>query len=92
MSAPDRIWLQVGDDSDGIECSYDGALNAGADISWCAEQIFDCDIEYIRKAALPVEEIRECLDDRYGPETAALFKTEYRLLERTLAVLEGNDE
>ena len=48
--------------------------------------------EYIRKAALPVEELRECLDDRYGPETAALFKTEYRLLERTLAVLEGNDE
>ena len=66
MSAPDRIKLAQMSNRRWIEVDFEAKPSPAA-------------VEYIRKAALPVEELRECLDDRYGPETAALFKTEYRL-------------
>lgn len=44
--APDEIWLQIGDDE---SCTYEGAVKAGAEISWCAEEVFPgIDIRYIR--------------------------------------------
>ena len=43
--APEKIWLQIGDDE---LCTYSEAMKAGADVSWCHEQIFQYDIEYIR--------------------------------------------
>jgi len=43
--APDKIWLQVGDDQ---FSTYTKALEDGADISWCQEPVFEYDIEYIR--------------------------------------------
>lgn len=55
--SPERIWLQVGDDSDGMKCTYQEAVQAGADISWCHEQIFNCDIEYIRADLAPFADV-----------------------------------
>lgn len=45
-TAPETIWLQIGDDE---LCTYEGAMKDGADISWCAENVFEYDVEYIRK-------------------------------------------
>ena len=49
---PQRIWLQVGDiqtDCDFNECG-------DADVSWCATQVYDTDVEYrlmTRRSAPP---------------------------------------
>lgn len=43
--APERIWLQVGDDVTGsVEMSEVDWREA----SWCQDKIFDTDIEYVR--------------------------------------------
>ena len=42
LNPPERIWLQVGD----IEQDCDFSACSQADISWCADEIFDTDIEY----------------------------------------------
>lgn len=50
MKPPDRIYLQIGDDSD---TGFDGvSFNCcegllGTDVSWCDEQIFSTDVEYV---------------------------------------------
>jgi hypothetical protein len=43
--APERIWLQVGDD---VTTASDMAEVDFREASWCAEQIFDTDVEYVR--------------------------------------------
>lgn len=44
-SAPERIWLQVGDD---VKDERDMAEVDWYEASWCRERIFDTDIEYVR--------------------------------------------
>lgn len=55
-SAPERIWLQVGDDVHTAAEMLDVDWN---EASWCRERIFNSDIEYIRvdrcKGAKPTE-------------------------------------
>lgn len=41
-TAPDRIWLQVGEDAD---CD---AAFPGDEATWCRDHIFDSDVEYVR--------------------------------------------
>ena len=43
--APEKIWLQIGDNE---RCTYSGAIEAGAEISWCQEPAYEFDIEYTR--------------------------------------------
>lgn len=44
MKPPERIYLQTGDDDPG----FDGVSFDGTDeVSWCADRIFDSDIEYV---------------------------------------------
>lgn len=56
-SAPERIWLQVGDDVHTAAEMSDVDWN---EASWCRDKIFDTDIEYVRidhcKRARPSEE------------------------------------
>lgn len=43
-TAPDRIWLQVGDDA-GREEAFPGD---DVDVTWCRDHVFDSDVEYVR--------------------------------------------
>lgn len=43
--APERIWLQIGDDE--LDNDTEG-VDFHHDVSWCWEKIFDSDIEYVR--------------------------------------------
>lgn len=82
MTAPDRIWI-----TDKEVCGYfweESELHL--------EEAFEPNVEYIRKGAFPVEELKEALDDRYGSETAVAFRAEYKLMERILSLLEGNND
>ena len=58
--APHTIYLQTGcDDPEDCECSF----NEWGDTTWCADQIHDTDIPYIRADyAAPVSAKREWVD------------------------------
>lgn len=45
--APERIFLQVGDDVTSADEMKEVEWDGG-DVSWCRDQIFDTDIEYVR--------------------------------------------
>lgn len=46
-TAPEKIYLQIGDDPLDLSVSFDELMNMG-DVSWCQEQIFDGDVPYVR--------------------------------------------
>ena len=50
---PERIWLQYHGDASPEELEGDDRTPDLSDVSWCVEQMFDLDIEYVR-----VEEIQ----------------------------------
>ena len=43
--APERIWLQVGDD---VTTAAEMSDVDWSEASWCRDKIFDTDIEYVR--------------------------------------------
>lgn len=43
--APERIWLQVGDD---VHTAAEMSDVDWSEASWCRDRIFDTDIEYVR--------------------------------------------
>lgn len=43
--APERIWLQVGDD---VTSAREMQEVNWSEASWCQDRIFDTDIEYVR--------------------------------------------
>ena len=52
-TTPERVWLQLYGDMDVDEVKNEPSdivadVLASGDVSWCAEQIFSADIEYIR--------------------------------------------
>lgn len=44
INFPDKIYLQAGDVPEGEINDY----NACDEMSWCADEIFNCDVKYIR--------------------------------------------
>lgn len=44
-TSPEYIWLQVSDDDDIHEEAFPDEHYG---ISWCAEEIFSCDVKYVR--------------------------------------------
>ena len=44
INAPERIWLQVGDDFDPGEIDF----NALIEVTWCQDKIGEFDVEYAR--------------------------------------------
>jgi hypothetical protein len=44
INAPERIWLQVGDDFEPGEVDFSGLEG----VTWCQDNISDTDIEYVR--------------------------------------------
>jgi hypothetical protein len=63
MTAPQRIYLQVGPD-----CTPEELAKVdwtGGEVSWCAERVFDTDIEYVR-----AEEVKKAdRGDEIKPKT-----------------------
>lgn len=57
--APERIWLQIGEDDYGDVDEGDTADVDWKEVSWCRDKIFNTDIEYVRidhcKGAKPSE-------------------------------------
>lgn len=44
-TAPKRIWLQVGADSYDCNAPFPADVDG---ITWCAEPVLDCEVEYVR--------------------------------------------
>ncbi len=44
-TAPERIWLQVSDES--IDCELEFPVRHD-DITWCQDSTLECEVEYIR--------------------------------------------
>ena len=50
INAPERIWLQVGDDFEPGEVDF----NSLSEVTWCQDNINGTDIEYVRADDVPV--------------------------------------
>lgn len=60
--APERVWLQYFGDA---EPEHDARISH-SDVSWCAEKVFDHDIEYIRLDLAQEAELRAHLETARG--------------------------
>jgi hypothetical protein len=75
-TAPERIWLQIGDDQDYLSEPF--PYSAGEEITWCQDSVVAAEVKYIRadiaKAAHDdlVAALRECSEYLSDiPESAA---------------------
>ena len=58
MSAPRRIWLQLGNEP----TTYEETVRGGWHVTWCEDQQDPYDIPYILIDSLPIERIRQRLE------------------------------
>lgn len=56
-TAPEKIYLQVGDDTLDFSKSF-GELQRNGDVSWCADKVFDTDVAYVRADLLEAAQKR----------------------------------
>jgi hypothetical protein len=54
INAPDRVYLQIGDDFDPGEVDFSGLQ----EVTWCADNIHETDIAYVRADALEAANTR----------------------------------
>jgi hypothetical protein len=92
QGAPDRIWLQLHGDGD----PEDGPTDcASGEVSWCWEQIFEQDIEYIR-ADLAAERERELVEALQGAfdivETEANTEENLAAIRKCSKVLAAHEQ
>ena len=80
MSAPDKIWLQWYGDSSPDQGE---PTNSHGDVTWCADNIFEHDVEYVMKKSewqpietAPKDAIIDLWHKEYGRMTDAWWAAE----------------
>jgi hypothetical protein len=77
---PKTIYLQIGE-----ECSTDEDFNNLSEVSWCAEKIFENDIEYVLKLSYEDLYILKQIRNYFGENDAAIFnQTAFSVIDRII--------
>jgi hypothetical protein len=88
INAPERIYLQIGDDFDPGEVDF----SALQDVTWCADNIHGTDIAYVRAEDLAAAHFRIAeLEAKCRLYEASLDKSDGRIaeLEAHIAAVDG---
>ncbi len=75
-NVPDRIYLNLGTDVNPDDDFSE--LNENGDVTWCADRIWDTDVEYIRFDIVEtiLHEVARRCDSDYGGGTAGILGLE----------------